>query len=155
MAGWKHKLAAAVLAIAIYAVIDSAVRDTAPWQEDPVGSAGYDAGLDGIVGDLFDKHVLAFEALGVLLTAAMIGALVISRPLGQVPDRRAYMDVSPEELEHSQDVSDTGVAPAGRSAMLGPAAVTMPPILPPTPETPLKVVYQQPAPDRPLGGEEE
>ncbi len=124
-----------LLMLVLYAVIDASIRATAPWQSR--GAAGTES-LDAVVVGLFDTHVLAFEILGVLLTAAMIGAMVIARPLGGRPDSENYTAVSEQQLEATQAASDltrgvyqttpTPVAPiVARNAAAGPGAVSAAP----------------------------
>lgn len=79
-----------------------------------IGTAGMDQQGAGISDDfdrladaIFIDHVLALEALGILLTAAMIGAMVIARPLGSQPDSVNYPNKrSAKDLAEVQLVSD-------------------------------------------------
>ncbi len=100
-------LGAAIVAAAIFAAMALSIRDTAPWQAD--GADGGAGDLDALVTGLFDTHVIALEVLGILLTAAMIGALVIARPLGQAPDADHYPHPSREEVSAAQHTSDVEV----------------------------------------------
>lgn len=68
-----------------------------------------------VVDTLFGPQVIAFEILGILLTAAMIGALVIARPLGVAPDESHYVQPTPEQAEQALAVSDVK-AHAARNA---------------------------------------
>jgi hypothetical protein len=99
----KRLLIGAAISLAVLFVMVAAIRDTTPWREE---GAGIPDELDGVVDGLFDPHVIAFEVLGILLTAAMIGALVIARPLGQAPDESHYSMPSAKELEASQRQSE-------------------------------------------------
>ncbi|MGB0653601.1 MAG: NADH-quinone oxidoreductase subunit J [Thermoplasmatota archaeon] len=93
----------AIACILIYAMIDASIRDVDAWGEEREGNS---EDLATIVDALFEDHVFAFEVLGVLLTAAMIGAMVIARPMAQQPDEEHYTDVSDQEIAASQAVSD-------------------------------------------------
>lgn len=46
--------------------------------------------FDALADGIFTTHIIALEALGVLLTAAMIGAMIIARPLEGRPDTENY-----------------------------------------------------------------
>ncbi len=80
----------------VFAIIALAVSQTVPWQEDNAGGA---EDFDDLAQSLFTDHVIALEVLGILLTAALIGALVIARPLGSVDDSSHYAPASMEEEE--------------------------------------------------------
>ncbi|HLF16282.1 MAG TPA: NADH-quinone oxidoreductase subunit J [Candidatus Thermoplasmatota archaeon] len=95
-------LGAFLVAAAIFWVMDSTIRETDAW--DGAGEAT-PPGLDPIVFGLFDKHVIALEVLGVLLTAAMIGALVIARPLTGRPDRENYPAIDATMAAQSEAAS--------------------------------------------------
>lgn len=134
-----------VISLVIFFAIAMAVADTAAWQETMVGGA---EDVDAIVVDLFEQHVVAFEILGVLLTAAMIGALVIARPMGLPLDRSAYTTVDEDTLAQTMRVSDVG-ARFATPAPLAPSAPASPPPLGGAPLPP-----DQERPGLP-GGEEE
>jgi hypothetical protein len=70
-------LLAAVVALLLFAVLALAIRSTPGWTEQP----GTPNDLVPLTDALFGPLVIPFEVLGILLTAAMIGALVIARPL--------------------------------------------------------------------------
>ncbi len=95
------------VALAIYATIDATIRDTAPWQST---GAGGSENLDAVVTGIFSDHVLAFEVLGVLLTAAMIGAMIIARPLGRPLDSDNYETVDDDVLDETGRVSSLTAA---------------------------------------------
>ena len=140
MRGWKI-LGAAVVAIAIFAVMYASIRDTAPWQE--AGAESGAGGLDELTIGLFDTHVIALEILGVLLTAAMIGALVIARPLGAAPDDANYAHPTPEEVEATAHVSDVATShatdapePSAASESTATASGSDPPTSTPPPSGP-------------------
>lgn len=100
---WQQRLLALLIAGTIYAVMDAAVRDTQPWGEEGAGGA---EDFETLADGLFDDHVLALEVLGILLTAAMIGAMVIARPLEGRPDTTNYPTKrSREDLDDIQDIS--------------------------------------------------
>lgn len=81
-----RKLMAFTVAVAAFAVIGMAAVATEPWSESGTGEED----MDALVVALFTDHVIALEVLGILLTAALIGALVIARPLGAIDDERHY-----------------------------------------------------------------
>ncbi len=78
-----HLALAAVVALGILLVLLLGIQATKPW----TSAAATDASvakandLTNVTDALFGPLVIPFEALGVLLTAVMIGALVIARPL--------------------------------------------------------------------------
>ncbi len=112
-----NKLVAAAVAFVAFGAIAYAVSATDPWQKDGAGGA---EDIDAIVTDLFTDHVIAFEVLGILLTAAMIGALVIARPLTGGLDSAHYP--KGKDMAKTQAVSDvaaTYAAPARMSELLG------------------------------------
>jgi hypothetical protein len=90
----------ALVALAIFGVMVLTIGDVTGWRRD---GAGMETEVEPLVDALFDQHVIAFEVLGILLTAAMIGALVIARPLGQPPDETHYAKPTPRQLAASQD----------------------------------------------------
>lgn len=81
--------------------------------------ASSDADADdftGLVDALFSDHVLALEVLGILLTAALIGAMVIARPLNTVDDATNYSTkIRGDAMADLQDVSDVDRNLAGGS----------------------------------------
>jgi NADH:ubiquinone oxidoreductase subunit 6 (subunit J) len=100
---------AAAGAVAIFAVMFTVIRDTAPWNGTPaddssLGESGPQ--LDSLVTSMFDTHVLAFEVLGILLTAAMIGALVVARPLSGRHDAENYVQPTDAQVAESMRQSD-------------------------------------------------
>lgn len=87
---------AATLALALFAVLALAIHATPAWRE----SAAAPADVDAIADALFGPLVIPFEVLGVLLTAVMIGALVIARPLtvhGSEETSLVHPNLSPPE----------------------------------------------------------
>jgi NADH:ubiquinone oxidoreductase subunit 6 (subunit J) len=102
-----YKILGTAVAVLILGLLLGVVANTTAWNV-----AGTDANqtqandLTRVVDALFGPQVIPFEVLGVLLTAAMIGALVIARPLGAAPDKSHYADVQPAQLAESQSASD-------------------------------------------------
>lgn len=83
-----------VLGLMLYAYNDASLGTGAESEES----------MEGIANGIFDTHVIAFEALGILLTAVMIGAMIIAKPLGGRLDSENYPRT--EDLTASQEVSD-------------------------------------------------
>lgn len=99
-----NKLIAAAVALGLFGVMAFTSWNTEPWQ---TGGAGADD-LDALVTSIFtpEGHVFALETLGILLTAAMIGALVIARPMGSVDDDKHYARVDQDVIEENQAISE-------------------------------------------------
>lgn len=135
MSTLRQKLLGLAVAGPLFLLMAYAVSQSAPWFEEGTGTED----IDAIVQDLFTDHVIALEVLGVLLTAAMIGALVIARPLVSGLDSDHYPKVDDDTLERTQEVSAAG------------ARFTVVP-LPPTPITAPTDVREATGT---LGGEEE
>lgn len=115
------RMLGAGVAVGLVALMAAIAVQTAPWQSTGTDAAQTAANdLDAIVASLFGAQVVAFEVLGVLLTAVMIGALVIARPLTGVADKDRYSHVTRRELEASQRVSDPA-APAAPVVDLPPS----------------------------------
>lgn len=105
-------LVAWVVPAIIFAVMAIAIQGTAPWAAEGAGLVAGAGQLEPITRGLFHEHVFALEVLGVLLTAAMIGALVIARPLGAAPDEDAYWsDPEHVELEPEMHIPPAVAAP--------------------------------------------
>lgn len=103
---------AVVVAVGFFAFMAAGITQVG-WGESSDADADNFADL---VAAIFDKHVLAFEVLGILLTAAMIGAMVVARPLGTVEDRTNYPNRQPgSAMPAIQDVSDVDRNLAGGS----------------------------------------
>lgn len=82
-----RKWAAAFVALVIFAAMVLSIAGTDAWaQEGAQGGEDFTTLVEG----LFDTHVIALEVLGIVLTAAMIGAMVIARPLGVPEDSIHY-----------------------------------------------------------------
>ncbi len=71
------------MALAILAVLLLGIRGTPAWSGATATPESTESAnnMDNLVDALFGPQVIPFEVLGVLLTAVMIGALVIARPL--------------------------------------------------------------------------
>lgn len=71
-------------------------------------AAGSDSANDQgpLVDTMFKPQVLALEVLGILLTAAMIGALVIARPLEAAADESHYSHPTAAQVAESDRASD-------------------------------------------------
>jgi hypothetical protein len=99
-------LLGAAAALAIFGVMALSILDTEPWAQEGTTTDSENANnISTIVDTLFGKQVIAFEILGILLTAAMIGALVIARPLGVAPDESHYTVPSEEQEKASEAIS--------------------------------------------------
>jgi hypothetical protein len=100
-------LLGAVVALAIFAVMGLTVSKTQPWAQAGNATAQQQANdTDGLVQALFGRLVVPFEILGVLLTAAMIGALVIARPMEAVQDADRYSHPTAEQVAETDRASD-------------------------------------------------
>lgn len=86
-----------------------------PWEDAAATDANVAAAndLSNVLGSLFTANAIAFEILGVLLTAVMIGALVLARPLAAPADEEHYAKITPEQLRQSQEVSDVRLHAGG------------------------------------------
>jgi hypothetical protein len=109
----------AIISLVIFAVMGVVVTNTTPWDQSGSDASTAQANdLDSVVNNLFGPQVIAFEVLGILLTAAMIGALVIARPMDAVTDESRYSHPTAEQVAETQHVSDVGQA-----VMTGPSTV--------------------------------
>lgn len=110
----------AVVAVAIFATMGLTVSKTQPWQQPGNATAQQQANdTDGLVGALFGPFVVPFEILGILLTAAMIGALVIARPMDAMQDSERYSHPTAQQVAETDRASDPNSmppAPASPSA---------------------------------------
>jgi hypothetical protein len=95
----------ALVSLVIFAVMALLVRGVAPWRAGPDGT-GPANDLQSVVDTLFGDDVIAFEVLGVLLTAAMIGALVIARPMEAQTDESRYSHPTAEQVAATDRISD-------------------------------------------------
>lgn len=110
-----------VLATAIFGTMAMSIMDTPDWRQEGQGLPAEASQLDPIVTGIFEEHVFALEVLGVLLTAAMIGALVIARPLGQAPDSVHYWS-DPDHAEHEPEMHEPQIVMGGIAAPIAPIA---------------------------------
>lgn len=132
-ARWSRKVALAG-AVNLAGLLLIVVGMTSAW----LGAAPTDAPTTAsqtstLVDLLFDTWSVPLEVLGLLLTAAMIGALVIARPLGQAPDASNYTKPDHQLLAQTIALSDpkaTTLHAVGEPE----AVVTLPPVepMPPT-----------------------
>ena len=103
----KTMLIGAGTAVVLFAFMGYIVSTTDPWQSGAAANSTTDANdLAGVTGSLFGPNVIAFEVLGILLTAAMIGALVIARPLDAPSDESRYSHPTDEQKAQADAVSD-------------------------------------------------
>ncbi|MFO1533141.1 MAG: NADH-quinone oxidoreductase subunit J [Thermoplasmatota archaeon] len=65
--------------------------------------------LDRVMDALFGAQAIPLEVLGILLTAVMIGALVLARPMQAPPDAERYAQVTRDQLRESQMASDVAL----------------------------------------------
>ncbi len=97
----------AAVAVVLFALMGLTISEVAPWQEEGA-EAQVDAANDQatVVDTLFGPQVIALEVLGVLLTAAMIGALVIARPIDAQDDDTHYSHPTAAQVAESDKASD-------------------------------------------------
>jgi len=104
-----QRILGVVVAVAILAVLLNIASATAAWTASPTDANQTKANdLDTIVTLLFGHQVVALEVLGVLLTAVMIGSLVIARPLTGPSDKERYAHTTRAEIAESQQASRPG-----------------------------------------------
>lgn len=101
-------LVGAVVSLALFLVMGLIVAGTEPWQGDTSNETAMATANDtqGIVDSLLGPNVIGFEVLGILLTAIMIGALVIARPLDAMADAERYSQPTAEQKAKSDHVSN-------------------------------------------------
>ncbi|HUR25754.1 MAG TPA: NADH-quinone oxidoreductase subunit J [Candidatus Thermoplasmatota archaeon] len=98
---------AGLVPIVLYLVMTAVVASTTPWLDGDAAAAPTDANdLTAVTDALFGPDVIAFEVLGVLLTAVMIGALVIARPLDAQSDAERYSCPTREQVAESDHASN-------------------------------------------------
>lgn len=102
------RIAGAAVAALLLGLMAGVTMATQPWAGAAPTEASQAAANDltALVDAMFGSQVVALEALGVLLTAVMIGALVIARPMGAIPDEAHYQNVTKEQVAESQRVSE-------------------------------------------------
>ena len=95
------------VALVLFVLMGLAITNTQPWSgegtQENVTKANDQATM---VDTLFGPQVVAFEVLGILLTAAMIGALVIARPIDAAEDESHYTHPTPAQVAESDKASD-------------------------------------------------
>jgi amino acid transporter len=113
-------LIGAIVAGALFATMAAIVSGTQPWQgdsgSDEATARANDSG--GLADSLFGPNVIGFEVLGILLTAVMIGALVIARPLDARSDASRYSQPTAAQVEESDDASDVDASRERTAASL-------------------------------------
>lgn len=110
----RTMLIGAGVSLVLFTVMGLLVSTTDPWQSGAAGNATTDANdLANVTGSLFGPNVIAFEVLGILLTAAMIGALVIARPLDAPSDESRYSHPTDAQKAQADAVSDPKQANMG------------------------------------------
>lgn len=97
----------AAVAVLLFALMGLTLSNVAPWESEAT-DASVEAANDQatVVDTLFGPQVIALEVLGILLTAAMIGALVIARPLEAPDDSTHYSHPTPAQVAESDKASD-------------------------------------------------
>lgn len=106
----------AAVSLVLFALMALTIRGTAPWAGE-ASDASIDAANDqsAMVDALLDGQVVPFEVLGILLTAAMIGALVIARPLDAEADESHYSHPTKQQVAESDRASDVATHTKGAS----------------------------------------
>jgi NADH-quinone oxidoreductase subunit J len=84
----------AVFGALALAILNSELTQTPPW---PAQSVTTDATVLGIGRILMTDHVVALEAIGLLLTAALIGGVMIAMDEGKHPEHRPTRGQLPVE----------------------------------------------------------
>lgn len=112
----------ATVSLVLFVLMALTIRGTAPWNDEGTQQS-VDAANDqsAMVDALLDGQVVPFEVLGILLTAAMIGALVIARPLDAVEDGSHYSHPTEAQVAESDHASDPEA-----HALRNPAAIAAP-----------------------------
>jgi hypothetical protein len=103
MTSRRQQAFALLVSVAIAAVMVTAFLTTPSWMAEPAGDA---EDFETLAEALFTTEVMAFLALGVLLTAAMIGAMIIARPLGAEDDASHYHRRDRHEVDDEAHVAD-------------------------------------------------
>jgi NADH:ubiquinone oxidoreductase subunit 6 (subunit J) len=100
----------ASIALLLFLLMALVIHATPDWRDNeaPAQSANDDQTL---VDTMFGNQVIALEVLGILLTAAMIGALVIARPMDAEPDESHYHQPTAAQLTESQNSNDPKMHP--------------------------------------------
>ena len=107
----------AIVAVVLFAAMAFTIADVPAWEgEGTQGNVTAANGQDTLADTLFGPQVIAFEVLGILLTAAMIGALVIARPIDAQDDDAHYTQPTEQQVAESDRASD----PAAHALWLTP-----------------------------------
>lgn len=96
------------IALLLFALMALLITNTQPWNGE-ASNANVDQANEQatLVDTLFGPQVVTFEVLGILLTAAMIGALVIARPIeNPAEDKDNYTHPTPAQVAESDRTSD-------------------------------------------------
>ena len=117
-------LLGAAVSLVLFLVMGLIVANTEPWQGDNANETASAQANDvqGVVDSLFGPNVIGFEVLGILLTAIMIGALVIARPLDAQSDSERYSHPTKEQVAESDRASNVKDSLARTAAANDPAA---------------------------------
>lgn len=120
---WPTFVGAAV-STGLFLVMALVVAGTGPWQGDSGNETSMEAANDtqAVVDSLFGPNVIGFEVLGILLTAIMIGALVIARPLDAQSDADRYSHPTAAQVAESDHISNVKESLARTAAADDPAA---------------------------------
>ena len=120
-------LIGAGVSLVLFLVMGLIVANTEPWQGDNANeTASAQANdVEAVVDSLFGPNVIGFEVLGILLTAIMIGALVIARPLDAQSDSERYSHPTPEQVAESDHISNVKES-LGRTAAADPPIAARP-----------------------------
>ncbi|MES2154874.1 MAG: NADH-quinone oxidoreductase subunit J [bacterium] len=107
-----QRILGVVVSAVILGLLLAIAMGTTAWQASPTDANQTAANdLDSVVTLLFSGQVVALEVLGVLLTAVMIGALVIARPMTGMADKDRYSAITRAEVTESQRASDPSLHP--------------------------------------------
>lgn len=106
----------AAVSLVLFVLMALTIRGTTPWAGE-ASNENVDAANDqaALVDALLDGQVVPFEVLGILLTAAMIGALVIARPLDAEADESHYSHPTKQQVAESDRASDVATHSKGAS----------------------------------------
>ena len=117
-------LVGAAVSLLLFGVMAVIVAGTEPWQQDTADEAASTQANDtqAVVDSLFGPNVIGFEVLGILLTAVMIGALVIARPLDAQSDADRYSHPTAAQVAESDHASNVKESLARSAAADEPAA---------------------------------
>jgi hypothetical protein len=120
---WSTFVGATVSA-GLFVLMALVVVGTQPWQGDSGNETSIQQANDtqGVVDSLFGPNVIGFEVLGILLTAIMIGALVIARPLDAQSDADRYSHPTAAQVAESDHISNVKESLARTAAADEPAA---------------------------------